>query len=372
MKSSIVSGILGVWCGACLAVPAQAMTDDEGKIAAYTMGATFEAMPALRQRHDFQGDVYVIAYDGEITSRGPAAQPGEPLPKIWRWASVTKQIVAVLIMQEVAAGRIDLDAPLARYLPKFKSANAPTLSVRQLLRHQSGLPNPDATAPAIGEPPAYHLKGYSGSRDPLSGYCAGQVTGPPGGAWSYNNCDYIIAGALLAAVTGKPWARLVQERIANPLRLKTLTVAKMGQHDRRGAPDAEPEPDYELASYNAAGALMGSIYDLGEFDRALMAGKLLPAAQLRELWAGSPELGFIALGQWAFEVSVKGCSKPVRLVERRGEIGNAQVRNFLLPDRKVALVAVNDRGPQDFGEVWQGSGLSYDLVAMVACPEEKR
>jgi CubicO group peptidase (beta-lactamase class C family) len=371
VRQPIAIGLASTLVCALLAGPALPAAAGDKKIAAYTMGATFQTMPALRKRYGFQGDVVVIAQEGEITSRGPAAQPGEPTPKIWRWASVTKQVVAVLVMQEVATKRIDLDAPIARYLPGFKSANAATLTVRQLLRHQSGLPNPDASAPAPGEPLAFHLRGYAGSRDPLTGYCAGPVTGQAGGAWSYNNCDYIVAGALLEAVTGMPWPTLLQERIAKPLGLKTLAVAQPGLRDRRGAAGTPPEPDYDLSSYGTAGALMGSIYDLADFDRALMSGKLLPAAQLRELWDGRPELGFIALGQWAFEVSIKGCSKPVRVVERRGEIGNAQVRNLLLPDRNVAVVVVNDQGPQEYGEIWQGTGLSHDLVEMVACPEEK-
>ena len=115
----------------------------------------------------------------------------------WRWASVTKQVIAVLIMQEVARGTIALDAPVARYLPEFRSPNASSMTVRHLLRHQTGLPNPDDTAADAQGVPGYYTPGFAGSKDPLTGYCAGPVKSAPGGAWSYNNCDYIVAGALL-------------------------------------------------------------------------------------------------------------------------------------------------------------------------------
>ncbi|PCD04366.1 hypothetical protein COC42_08860 [Sphingomonas spermidinifaciens] len=71
----------------------------------------------------------------------------------------------------------DADVLVARYLPDFKSANAGTVTIRQLLRHQSGLPNPDDTAADPEATPAYYTAAYKGSRDPLTGYCAGQGKG---------------------------------------------------------------------------------------------------------------------------------------------------------------------------------------------------
>lgn len=290
------------------------------------------------------------------------------VPDRWRWASVTKQVIATIIMQEAAAGRIDLDQPVARYLPGFKSANAPLVTVRQLLRHQSGLPNPDDTAATPDAVPAYYAPGYTGSRDPLTGYCAGPVKGVPDGNWSYNNCDYIVAGALLEAVTGKKWQALVRDRIARPLGLKTLGAFPTRQATVSGTIDGKPEPGYDLAAFGAAAGLYGSVEDLWKFDRALMTGKLLPGAARAEMWDGQPKLGFIALGQWVFTVPVKGCSAPVTIVERRGAIGGVEVRNFILPDKDVVVIAFVDRAGFDFGEVWQGKGFSHDLLAAAACP----
>jgi CubicO group peptidase (beta-lactamase class C family) len=241
------------------------------------------------------------------------------------------------------------------------------LTVRQLLRHQSGLPNPESTAPKDGAPTAFHMPGYNVSRDPVNGYCAGPVTGKPGGNWAYNNCDYIVAGALLEAVTGQPWRKLVQSRIAKPLGLRSLGAFPAKAKTRPGFDQGKPEPAYDLASFGAAGALYGSAADLLKFDQALMSGTLLGPAQLKELWDGQENLGYIALGQWAFTVPLKGCADPVRIVERRGAIGGVQVRNFILPEKQIAVVAFTDRGEFDFGEIWQASGFSHDLLALAAC-----
>jgi D-alanyl-D-alanine carboxypeptidase len=285
----------------------------------------------------------------------------------WRWASVTKQIVAVLVLQEVAKGSVDLDASVASYLPDFKSPNAAQISVRSLLRHQTGLPNPDDTQAKATAMANYYLKNANADRNPLTGYCAGPVKGAPNEGWSYNNCDYIVAGALLKAVTGKPWTALFKEHIAKPFKLRSVSANLDIIHPQEGYIDGKIEPGILLAAFDSSGALSGTIEDLWKFDRALMTGKLLPKKQMEQLWDGRPELGFIALGQWVFDAPLKGCDKPVKVVERRGAIGGVQVRNFILPELDTTVIAFTNRSEFDFGEVWQGSGLSYDLLAKVSC-----
>lgn len=316
----------------------------------------------------FDGTILVAKGDqietrASVGSAAPGGGAPVPADAVWRWASVTKQVVATLVMQEVAAGRIALDAPLTRYLPGFRGPTGGTITVRQLLRHQSGLPDPSDEAAA----PGFYTAAYKGSRDPLTGYCAGKPREAPGGAWRYNNCDYMVAGALLQAVTGKSWDRLVQERIAGPLKLRSVRATRPLSATVAGYEDGEPEAPQELSAYGASAGLSGTIDDLWRIDRALLSGRLLPAAARAEMWDGRPELGFIALGQWVFSVPLKGCPAPVRIVERRGAIAGVEVRNFLLPDSYRVVIAFTNRAGYDFGEVWQGKGFSHDLLAAAAC-----
>lgn len=328
------------------------------------------ALSTLIEDSQFSGDIRIAdAKGGGWGWVGLLPQPyrGGDDGATWRWASVTKQVVAVLVMQEVASGRVDLDRPVATYLPTFRSANAGVATVRQLLQHRSGLPNPDDSPAGIGGFPSYYQSGYTGSRDPLSGYCAGPVKGAPGGDWAYNNCDYLVLGALLEAVTGKSWATLVDERIAKPLELDFLGAYPGEAFTRMGMIDGKPEPEIDLASYGAAAGLYGSTDALVKFDIALLTGKLLPADALATMWRGDPALGYMALGQWVFEAPLKGCANPVRIVERRGSVGGVEVRNFILPDIGRAVIAFSDRAPFAFGEVWQGSGFAHDLLSAAAC-----
>lgn len=285
----------------------------------------------------------------------------------WRWASVTKQVIATLVMQEVAARRIDLDKPVATYLPNFASANAGRITVRQLLRHQTGLPNPDDTAASPEAIPAYDTSGYKGNRDPLTGYCAGPVKGLPGGNWSYNNCDYVIAGALLEAVTGKSWQTLVRTRISARLGMVSVGAYPTSKPTVVGTIDGRPDTGYDLTAFGAAAGLYGTALDLWRFDRALMKGKLLPGKARAEMWDGQAKLGSIALGQWSFSAPLKGCQYPARIIERRGQIGGVQVRNFILPEWDIVVIVFADHARMDFGEVWQGKGFSYDLLSAATC-----
>lgn len=352
-------------CTAIMATPASAVPDEA-------------ALNALVTKTKFSGSIsvsYEIAPD--VTSRVSLTVGRKKLGKDdkgyssthWRWASVTKQIVAVLILQEVGKGSIELDQPVSKYLPKFASANAAKMSVRQLLRHQSGLPNPDDSAADAGGVSAYYLPEYQGNRDPLTGYCAGPVKGEPSGTWSYNNCDYIVAGALLEAVTGKSWQALVQERIAKPLGLRSLQAYPAKSLTRSGTIGGKLEQAIDIAAFGAAGALQGSADDLLAFDQALMAGELLAKKELDEFWDGQADLGYIALGQWVFDAPLKDCAKPVKLVERRGAIGGVQVRNFIAPDDKTAIAIFTDKSEADFsfGEIWQGSGFSHDVLNAALC-----
>ena len=103
------------------------------------------------------------------------------------------------------------------------------------------------------------------------------------------------------------------------------------------------------------------------FDQALLRGRLLSDASTRLAWTGDPKLGYVGLGVWGFSAPLPGCSGAVRLVERRGEIGGVEVRNLIAPDIGRALVVFADRSGLDFGEVWQGKGLTYELASKAFC-----
>lgn len=335
-----------------LAGPAVAQSGDE------QAAATAAADAAARERvtraitgSGFAGVYAVYVGPRRIAggSVGEAApgQGGFDYQVAWPWASVSQQVIATLVMQEVDAGRVALDASASRYLPRLAGG----ATVRQLLQHRAGLRDPDRT-----------LQGAAGLDR-----CLAQQ----GGAGSYNPCDYVVLGALLENVTRTPLPGLFAQRIAAPLGLTAGFIAPAANTpDARwpgGPTDAERR---RIAQYGAAGALVGTPVDLVTFDRALLSGALLTAEARAQMWQGGPALGGMGLGQSSFVAPLAGCKTPVRIVERQGAIGRFAVRNVILPERGISVVLFTNRGAQEnggFGEVRQGKGITHDVLSAAAC-----
>ncbi len=281
------------------------------------------------------------------------------------WASVTKQVLATMAMQLVEEGRLSLDARITDYIriPRQRRVGLPT--VRQLLRHQGGLRNPDETPPGEGGIPSFYL---GGSGDPLA-WCLTGRSAPQTEGFRYNNCDYIVLGAVLEAASGASLQALFDERIAGPAGLE---ATRFSQPSAPLPFELGDETEWRrVAGYGASASLVGPLSDMALFSRALAEGRLLSSHSLETLWAGDESLGYMALGQWVFSADLAGCQGPVRIVERRGEIGDYKVRNFILPDRGRYLSVVLVGPDQDFGEIWTGSGLAYDLLSKTFCEKPR-
>lgn len=372
--------ILGALLVSIMAPIAVAQTPDTGTAPAINE----PRLAAVIKAADFAGTLLIARGDRILLERAYGmAEPGGTAPhrlgRIWRWASVTKQVTATIAMQEVAAGRLDLDQPIARYLPRSRAPHADTLTSRMLMQHVSGLRHADDFAPQDNDGWAYFYRAPLGS--PATGvtWCEGPTGKPdnvPPADFRYGDCDFIMMGAVLEAITGKTYAALVEERIAKPLGLRTLGVfpkapSKLSRSAVAGFEGDKPESRaFHLANFGPAGALYGTTHDLLAFDRALMSGKLLPPAQRAVMWTGQPRYGYAALGQWSYEAALKGCEGAgVHLVERRGHIGGVSLRNIILPELDMVVIMTWNRGNAEeaFGEVWQQAGLTHDVLAAALC-----
>jgi len=335
----------------------------------------------ILRSYDFDG-VVVISPDNqgwanlEWDNRNGIAMTADEAAVPWRWASVTKQMIAILVMQEVERGRIDLDKAASVYLPNFSSPNADTVTVRQLMQHQSGLPNPSDHDGTSSKRWAFFSDDFSGSRDPATGFCAGPVKGAPGDGWSYNNCDYMVLGALLEEVAGLSWQELFNREIAIPLGLKSTGAFASptypgDQGTRIGWVRGRREWLWDMSTLGASASMFGSAADLIAIDRALMDGRLLGEEALEQMWNGDPVLGYMAIGQWAYPANLKGCDEAVEIVERHGDMGATQVRNFILPDDGIAVVMFSQSLPFDYGQILNQSGFAYDILSATLCAQEQ-
>ena len=328
-----------------------------GAAQAQTAEAGLAAMqPRLATVEGYSG-VFGVSRSGDVA----IGTAGDHRPdETWRWASVSKMITAILVLQQVDEGRLALDAVVGTYLPAFP-VNGNRITIRQLLSHTSGLANPDTTPDvnADGMPDFYQAAGDWRS------VCEATPLADPGAGFAYNNCDYLVLGDVLESVSGQTYAELIRTRLVEPLGLSPVGVPSGPRVE--AIEEGVAEPAIDPASWGPGGGVYGTIEDLLKIDRALIEGRLMSEASRAEMWKGDPASGFAALSVWSYSPDLGACLGQTRLVERYGEIGGVQVRNFLLPDKGVALSVYSNDGGTDFGEVWRGQGLSIDLIRAAAC-----
>lgn len=128
--------------------------------------------------------------------------------------SMTKQFTAVLILQFVNEGKINLDGHVTDYLPYYRQDTGSRVPVSELPSHTSGIPD-FISVPGFLERTASRTS-YS-VRDCSEKYCSGDLRFAPGSQFEYSNSSYFLLGAILEQVSSEAYERLLKERIFGPL-----------------------------------------------------------------------------------------------------------------------------------------------------------
>ena len=335
-----------------------------------TPDAVTEKVRSRAEQAGFDGAILIGEADGSRRTLTIGTNPVDPRAT-WRWASITKQLAAVIAMQDAAQGRLNLDATVARYWPEWRAPNAGRIRVRDLLNHNSGLPQPDESTPDGDGIPAFYRSSAASPPDSANGFCAGPPKASPPAKYAYNNCDTIVLAEVLARINGKAFEDLVEERILLPLRLSSAGMFRFREapvgHVRPIGEFHELDGLLDLGTYGASGGAYGSISDLWLFDRALLDGKLGPKEQLDVMWRASIANGFYNAFQWTYPAPLTGCAEPVKIVERQGLVGGIELRNYLLPETGRGLILFSRKRPTGLGDPYEGKGLAFDLLSAVAC-----
>lgn len=175
------------------------------------------------------GAVVLVAHRGRIVYRRAAGhadrEQGRPMREdnIFRLSSVTKPLVAVAALRLVEQGRLNLQAPVARWLPQFRprpaDGSAPAITIHQLLTHTAGL-SYGFLEPRDGP---YRRGGVSDGLDAgislqenLRRIAEIPLSYAPGSGWRYSIGLDVLGGALSAA-TGSSLPDLVRQEVTGPL-----------------------------------------------------------------------------------------------------------------------------------------------------------
>jgi CubicO group peptidase (beta-lactamase class C family) len=261
---------------------------------------------------------------------------------IYQSGSVGKQFTATLVMMLVEEGKLNLDAPVSKYIRKAPEAWRGT-TIRHLLTHTSGISN--KLYDRINMRQDY-------TEDELLQELADMpLDFMPGRKWSYSNSGYVTLGILIHKATGRFYGDLLGEKIFGPLRMATARIISEADIVTNRAAGYRLEKgklknqEWVSPTLNttADGSLYFSVLDLSKWDAALYTEKLLKATSLAQMWTPvklnngkSEPYGF----GWGL-AEVKGR----RLIEHGGEWqGFSTFIARYIDDRLTVIVLINLAG----------------------------
>jgi CubicO group peptidase (beta-lactamase class C family) len=199
--------------------------------AAQAPNAKFDAIAALveakMREYKVPGVAVGILDNGVITARGlGVTNVNEPLPvtaeTVFPIASISKTFAATMMMRLVEQGKVDLKAPVRKYLPDFKVRDenvSREVTIWNLLTHTAGWEG-QVSGPDRGEDT---LRYFTATVMPdlmqVAPFDSAQGR-PPAAAWSYNNAGFSVSGRVIEIVTGKSINRAIEDLVFKPLALK--------------------------------------------------------------------------------------------------------------------------------------------------------
>jgi len=213
----------------------------------------------------------------------------------FRLGSVSKVITATLAAELAARGVVDLDAPVANYLPDLPEQHRAT-SLRQLLTHRGGIRHYSEKDESLEAPGPIDRRRYLNNADILAVFINDPLVAKPGELVSYSTFGYTLASIVLESAAKLPFVELVQRDIATSLGLTTLCAdAPMnlvpnrvsgydaGDMIRKRSPAFQGKwgniPQNNPAYKWAGGGLLATPTDLVRFGAAhLVSGKLSKTA----------------------------------------------------------------------------------------------
>jgi len=300
------------------------------------------------------GERETRAYGVTSLETGCPVRPDTLLPI----ASISKVYTATLIMALVDEGTLELDAPIATYLPDLRLADErarDTITLRQLLSHQSGIFGDYYDSFGMGDDALTHC---------VASFPTLRQLTAPGELWAYCSSGFMLAGRVVEVVTGQPFEAAMRERVFEPLGLdhsfffahEAIVYPTAVGHTLKtpGGDEHEVCREYLLPRNVApAGGIISDAGDLLTFaafsigdgmwnGRRVLSPAALEAMQTPQVRAANfAAAGFTewcGLG-WAIRF-IDG----VKVIEHGGSISGFQVKLKVVPARRFALAVLTNSG----------------------------
>lgn len=266
-----------------------------------------------------------------------------------RLGSISKQFTGMLILQLAEQGKIDLQAPITKYLSDYPKTNGDIITTHHLLTHTSGIPNYTSFTDFF----------QNKSRNPytptefVKEFSEMDLDFTPGEKFSYSNSGYFLLGVLVEKISGKTYEQMLQEKIFTPLGMKDsgfdhhATILKnraTGYEKSRG--EFVNSRYLDMSIPYAAGSLYSTVEDLYLWDQALYTNKLLSKASM-DLFFGEHVEAFGGYYSYGWAVGTSDIGNTEENIETIGHGGGINGFNTLInraPSDKSLIVLLNNTG----------------------------
>lgn len=294
--------------------------------------------------------VAVVQDDQVVFVKGYGeAAPGRPISRQTQFyiGSLTKSLTALAVMQLVDQGKIDLDAPVQRYLPWFTLADsqaAARITVRHLLNQTSGLG--DGSDPGVSD-----FTYAPNTAEQVRGLADAQLKSAPGKQYQYYNGNYQILGLVIEQVGGQPYPEYLRDHVFSPLAMQhSVTDPRQAANMAQGNGIAFGWPFPRSQVFRPAGLPSGYVISTAEDLAHFMIAELNQGRYGAQQVLGPDALALThappegtgstyAMGWMAFEDPQYG-----RVLYHDGALENYNTQMILLPDRNMGLVAMTNQG----------------------------
>ena len=296
-----------------------------------------------RQRIDPQGPgvAVLVARGNELlvqTARGQASiELGVALnpEQRFRIGSITKQFSAALLLKLIDDGKAALDDPLAKFLPQYPNAQAITLAM--LLNHTGGMKS-YTNRPGFWRNEA---RRDLSTAEIIDEFKDRPVDFAPGSGWAYNNSGYVLVGAVIDAITGKPWWEGLSALKAPLFYVAPdrLIPGHVSGYARGG--DGKPAPAFliSMPQAHAAGALVGDLQSLWRWNQQLHEGGFLMPATYRRMTTPEGAAVDSKYGYGLFIDTLRG----QRLIHHSGSVpGGFSSRLLYMPAQRVTVALLRN------------------------------
>ncbi len=265
---------------------------------------------------------------------------------VYRIGSISKLFTVMATMQLAEHGRVDIDQPLQRYLPKFsvktRFSDADAITLRSIMTHHSGLPSGVSKGMWASEPPAkllYRLK------DEYAAY-------PPNYVLSYSNAAMGLLGLMIEKVYGTEFCAYMEKYVLNSMgmrqssfKLTPETESFLSKGYRNGK-EAKQVPLRDMA----AGSMYSNVIDLSRFIQMVFAKgrvdnrQFLQPATINEMLRPQNENVVLDFGRqiglgWFIDYTPR---ENLKVAGHGGGTPLFRTNLMILPEKKLGVVVLTN------------------------------